>query len=107
MEPILKTILKEGRTIHLGNLSLKYLEVQKPSVEQKNRFRFVVSAKVAKQAVLRNLLKRRGRYIIRKFSEKIRPSFFGMFFFKSGSIELDFVALEKEILDLLSKAKIV
>lgn len=104
---IFPAILKIGRTINSDNLSLRYIENKDVSAGLKNRYTFVVSAKVSKLAVVRNLLKRRGRYIIRKNKDKIKTSFNCVFFFKPGSVKLNFEELEKEFLILLSKAKIV
>ncbi len=100
-------ILKEGVTFSSRNLSLRYIELKEAPVGQKNQYSFVVSAKVSKLATTRNLLKRRARYIIRKNSLRIRNPVACVFFFKLGAISLSFIALEEEIIALMSRAKIV
>jgi ribonuclease P protein component len=100
-------LLREGRTANSDHLSLKYIENKDAKAGQGNRYSFVVSAKVSKLAVDRNLLKRRGRYIIRKYSTKIKTPISCVFFFKSGSNKLDFSQLEKEFLIILARARII
>ena len=56
-------------------LSLKYIKVKDPAAKPENRYSFVVSAKTAKQAVARNLLKRRGRDIIIRNKSRLATPF--------------------------------
>lgn len=101
---VFDTLLKSGSVVNSGNVSLRYLT--QPS-NSKNKYSFVVSGKVSKSAVERNLLKRRGRYVIRKNSDRIKTPFICVFFFKPGSVKLDYKTLEAEILNLLFKAKLI
>lgn len=98
-------LLREGRTVNSDNISLKYVEKNEPG--EKNRYSFVVSSKVSKSAVVRNLLKRRARHAVRKHSSKIKKPITAVFFFKQGANKLDFSQIETEILSLLSRAKII
>jgi ribonuclease P protein component len=100
-------VLREGRTANSDHLSLKYIEEKEAKKGEKNRYSFVVSAKVSRLAVDRNLLKRRGRYIIRKHSNKIKTPISCVFFFKSGADKLNFDELEKEFLIILARARII
>lgn len=99
-------VLKEGRNIVSQNLNLRYVELNKDAASN-SHYSFVVPAKVAKLAVRRNLLKRRARYVIRKLASKIKKSFLCVFFFKLGADKINFLDLEREIVDTLSKAKIL
>jgi ribonuclease P protein component len=67
------------------------------------RFTFVVSSKVANKAVLRNLLKRRGRAIVRETLRlaKAQPCS-GIFYVKKGANLLSYEDMKKEIVKLLS-----
>lgn len=103
----LAAAFKSGHTLSSPNLSLKYIDLSRSSTEQKNQYCFVVSAKVSRLAVVRNILKRRARHIIRKNQSRIRTSFVCLFLFKPGAAGLSFMNLEKEIVNLLSRARIV
>lgn len=85
--------------------SLLTLRVNFPK-EQKDaklmKFSFVVSTKVAKKAVERNLLRRRGYSIARGLLETVRPGIY-MFFFKKEAKDASFADLKKEIHDTISK----
>ncbi len=70
-------------------------------------FSFVVSSKVAKRATVRNLLKRRAKYIVRKMIGTLKEGYICLFFFNKGVLGLDFKGLESEILFVLKKANLV
>ena len=82
------------------NISLK---IKKSAPEGAH---FVVSKKVFKTAVRRNLLKKRARAVISEFFGKrdIKESL--IFYFKKTANTLSFRALKKEIVELLKKAKV-
>lgn len=75
--------------------------------EESARFAFVVSAKTAKNAVDRNKLKRRARYIAAKLLPSFKRGIAVIFFFKKGSEKLSFKDLEKEVADICKKAGIL
>ncbi len=102
-----QTLLKEGQNVHIEHLFLRFLPLKSNEKQQKNLYAFVVSSKVSKLAVTRNLLKRRGRAIVRKLSSQTRTPFICAFFFKTGSDKMEYIDLEKEIIDLLTKAKLL
>jgi len=83
------------------------LSLQKQTKEPLIKFSFVVSSKVSKKAVLRNKLKRRGYYVIKKFLPSIKPGYFVVFFLKKDIVGIPFVDFEKQILFLLNKAKLI
>jgi len=95
-------IFSQGRTAYTDKLSLRCSNSQGG-----NQYSFVVSAKVSKLATARNLLKRRGRYIIRKHADKIEKFLACIFFFKLGATRLNFSDLEKEFLALMLRAGII
>ncbi|MFA5933990.1 MAG: ribonuclease P protein component [Candidatus Paceibacterota bacterium] len=78
--------------------------IPSPSVAE-YKCSFVVSAKVAKKAVVRNLLRRHGYSIIKKLEQKIKKQTSYIFFAKKDSAQLSFSELEKEIIDVLVKSK--
>lgn len=95
-------VLKNGKNFHSSYISVKTLSV--PNIG-KNLFYFVVSGKIIKKAVKRNLFKRRGRYIMRSIN--IKNGYIYVFFAKKGAEKLTFKELKNEIVNLLKKAKIV
>ncbi len=97
------TILAKGKTHHSPHLSLKIYIAS----EEILAISFVVSKKIAKKAVTRNLLKRRGRAILQKAVVHIHKPHIGAFFFKKGAEKLSFHELEEEITQLLKKARII
>lgn len=93
-------VIKKGRSIHSKNISVSIL---KGSEIEDSRFAFVVSKKVAKKAVNRNLMKRRGYSVLKNLSKEIKKGFLVVFFFKKGSESLTFKEIEDEIATLLKK----
>lgn len=100
-ELVEKTI-RQGKSFQTEYLTLKTLFTQ-----ESNSFGFVVSKKVSKKAVERNLLKRRGRYIIRKYLANFKKGILAVFIFKQNTINLSFKDLEKEFYLLFQKSNIL
>jgi len=86
--------------------SLFLLVKKQENNTMRSRFSVVVSKKVSKSAVSRVLLKRRAYNIIKAKVENIKPGFLCVFYFKKGSERLGFNDVEKEMVQLLNKAKI-
>jgi len=97
-------ILKEGRSFHTKNLSLR---VSSRKDQDKSTFSFVVPAKAVKTAVLRNFLKRRGRHVIKKHLASIKEGYFCAFFLKKELVDTPFLDFEQEILNGLKQAKLL
>jgi ribonuclease P protein component len=95
-------VLKKGRGSHSPHMSIKVLSM--PEIG-KSAFYFVVSGKIIKKAVKRNLFKRRGRHITR--SEKTKDGYIAIFFAKKGAGNLEHSDYKAEILDLMQKANIL
>jgi len=72
-----------------------------------SRFAFVVSTKVDKRAIKRNLIKRRLREIIRLRLKKIRPGYDILLIAKKEILDLKYDELEKEVEMLLKKMKLL
>ena len=100
---LFEELMKAGKGANSGSLSAKYLKKD----GQKSRFSFVISGKVEKTAVIRNLFKRRGRSIIKKHIGEIKDGYWVAFFAKKGAEKLSFAKLEAEILEILSKTQII
>jgi len=71
------------------------------------RVGFAVGVKVAKRAVVRNLLKRRLREIIRKALPDVAPGHDLLFSAKAGSPELSFPELKESVSGLLARSGLV
>ena len=93
-------ILKQGRILRGHNISLKYIA----DSNQPASFSFIIPAKIAKSAVLRNRLKRRGRAIVFQLLRRIKEGYSALIFFEKGSPKMKFSELENEITALLRKA---
>jgi len=97
------TLLKKGSVFHSPYFSLRYNK-KDSSLPQ---FAFVVSKKVAKNAVERNILRRRGFSSLRNLcvlgKESKWNGVIGAFFFKKEAKGLSFEEIKKEIEGLLMK----
>lgn len=93
-------VLGRGRAVASGFFLLKYIKTNSPRA----RTGFVISAKVSKKAVERNLLKRRMREIIRRDADTaVGAGYDIVFVARKNALNLNFAELKKEILNLLSK----
>lgn len=95
------TVLKEGRTIHGNLLYLRYIP---KSLDKYSHFAFVAPKSVAKLAVDRNRLRRRGYNGLLPYTTL--PSI-GIFFFKKEAKNAEFKDFSIEIGSLLKKANIL
>ncbi len=75
--------------------------------KKNSRFGFVVSAKVSKKAVSRNLLKRRMREIIRLNLTRISPGYDIVFILKKDALVLKYSDLKKNVLNSLKKINLL
>jgi ribonuclease P protein component len=96
---LIEKVLRQGKSIRGRNISLKYLVIPgKPAA-----FAFIISSKVAKRAVDRNKLKRRGRAIVFKLLPQIKEGCLSLIFFEKGSIKMSFPELMAEMTQLFKK----
>lgn len=93
-----QTIMEKGSIVSGSFFILHYLKQNFP------QYAFVVSKKIAKTAVKRNSLRRKGYNILRLYDLK---SFAGIFFYKKEALNASFVEIEKDVDFLLKKAKII
>ena len=102
-------IFKEGRFINSPNLTLKFIKDQSVN----SRVGFIAPKTVSKKAVDRNLLRRRGYFIIKKYLVSFPANFAGVFVFGKKSMSIfgekknktknPILVLENEIKIILSK----
>lgn len=102
IKQIFQKILKQKTAFHSKNLYIKTIFL--PDFN-KSGFYFVISKKIIKNAVNRNLFKRRGRDIAR--SVKTKNGYITIFFAKKGVQDIKYRDLKSEILFLIKKAGIL
>ncbi|MBU3925579.1 ribonuclease P protein component [Patescibacteria group bacterium] len=100
---LFKEILKNGKNYNSDFFSLKIIH----NFKNGPCFAFVVSKKTAKKAVARNKLKRRARYIVKKYLNSFKKNTANIIFFKKGSETMEFSELEKNMLELFKKTRIL
>lgn len=107
-------IIKEGIFVHGNSLYLRLLSISliKSTKSSENtilpsRFGFVVPNKVEKTSVGRHLIKRRLTAIVEKLLITIKPGFSVIVFVKKDILPLSFAEVEKEMAELLKKAKML
>ena len=104
-------IFKNGRFVNSPNLTLKFIkdDISFP------RISFIVPKTISKRAVGRNLLRRRGYFVIKKYLNNFPTDFAGVFIFSKKSMEIfggrknktknPILILENEIKTILEKIK--
>ena len=90
-------IFKEGRFLVSPNLTFKYVKNQ----NQEIKISFIVPKSVAKLAVKRNLLRRRGYAALSKYLDQFPLGLVGVFVFKK--YQEDILIIENEIKNILKK----
>lgn len=95
-------VLNQGRNLRKDFLFLKVINNDLDS----NRFGFIVSKKVSKKAVERNLIKRRLREIVRLSPLDNREKIDGVFIASPLIKEKTFQEIKEEVNSLLEEAKI-
>lgn len=91
-------IFKEGKFINSPNLTFKFF-ITKNSVLP--RISFIVPKNIAKLAVKRNLLRRRGYSALKRFLKDLPFGLSGVFIFKKD--QNDILILENEIKKIFTK----
>ncbi|HRY52230.1 MAG TPA: ribonuclease P protein component [Candidatus Portnoybacteria bacterium] len=92
-------IFKQGQAKQDDFLVVK----AKPNQQNISRFGLIVSSRVSKKAVVRNLIRRRLSEIIRLNLDKIKTGADIVLVAKPGSSKAEYKDLEKRILNLLKK----
>jgi ribonuclease P protein component len=84
-QKIVDLIFKQGKFVNSNNISLKfYINKGNPSP----RVSFIVPKGVAKSAVLRNMLRRRGYIVLSKYLNSLPQGLHGSFVFGKNSKEI-------------------
>jgi ribonuclease P protein component len=99
-----KKIIKDGVFYHTDNFYLRLLDEKDglPSL-----FSFVVPTKTEKTSVGRHLVKRKMTAAVEKVLSDVKPGFSGLLFTKKDVSALSYTEIEKEILKLLIKSKML
>jgi len=100
---IFEEIFRKGKIFSTEYLYVKTLPVS----EKHSIFAFVVSSKVVKKAVERNKIKRRARHIVKKILPRVKNGLGIIIFFKKKIGGMTFADIEKEIMAVFKKAKIL
>ncbi len=111
-------LIKHGYFINGSFLSLKALQLSKakqhfPPKENPEKFEtqlrvaFAVGLKISKSAIKRNRFRRQLRESIRLLikGSKINNGYYLLFIAKSGCLDKTYEEIEKQAIELLSKAK--
>ncbi len=96
-------IFKKGKTTHGNALSVRAVRNNLPE----SRVAFVVSTKVSKKAVVRNLLKRRLREAVRKRVGDLAPGLDIVIMTKAQTLTLPPADLRQSLDNLLKKANLL
>ena len=91
-------LFKEGKFLNSPNLTFKYLKKKEITTP---RISFIAPKSVAKLAVKRNLLRRRGYDALKKYLDQFPAGILGVFVFKK--YQDDILLIENEIKEILSK----
>ncbi|KKP91845.1 MAG: Ribonuclease P protein component [Parcubacteria group bacterium GW2011_GWA2_36_10] len=98
----IKSLTRAGQTFFLPQFIFKYQKNQ----EKISKFAFVVSTKVDKRAVARNLLKRRMRAVVKDLLPNLATGFSVLIIAKKQALELDFQAITKQFIFAFTKSKL-
>ncbi len=93
-----KNVFKNGQISENQFFRVKFLKNQKNF----SRFGFIISAKLLRKAVQRNILKRRLRVICRSLLQDLKPNFDIVIWPKKNSAPLNYRDLASYLHDLLS-----
>ncbi len=91
-------LMAKGNIVSGSFFVLRYQKQDHP------QYSFVAPKKIAKTAVLRNSLRRKGYNLLRSYDPKINV---GIFFYKKEAISVPLSDLKKDLDFLLKKAKII
>lgn len=95
---VFQTILKKGNIVSGSFFLFRYIREPNP------RYVFVVSKKIAKTAVKRSSLRRKGYNILRQHNLK---NCAGIFFYKKEALGANINELKKDIDFILEKIKLI
>lgn len=96
-------LAKSSNKFYSNNFVLKFIKNEGNC----NSFAVVVSKKISLKAVIRNKIRRRVYEIIRLNIDNFNKGFKIIIFVKKGVLEMDYSDLEKELLYIFKKAKLI
>ncbi|MFA5841620.1 MAG: ribonuclease P protein component [Candidatus Paceibacterota bacterium] len=99
-------VFSSGKAFHSPYLTMRIVpsRTSPPRPDEMSRFSFVASKAVAKNAVDRNLLRRRGYAAISKLGNLLPSGLIIVFFYKKGADKLPYALICREIEGTLGKA---
>ncbi|MFA6586134.1 MAG: ribonuclease P protein component [Candidatus Paceibacterota bacterium] len=80
----IEQIFKSGRFVNSSNLTFKFVKTN----DNQRKISFITPKTVSKSAVVRNLLRRRGYAVLKKYFETFPIGFIGVFVFGKKSKEI-------------------
>jgi ribonuclease P protein component len=90
------------------NLSiLAYANPNQPNDQPTTRFGIVISKKISKKAVVRNLVKRRIKAALRELSARILPGQLVIISCRSGITQCDYAEILRELKNLLVALEVI
>ncbi len=104
-DPVFKRLARIGQPFFGTSLTFR-IAPQGTDRSLPTRFAFVVSTKVSKKAVERNLLRRRLREIIRAELPQLKTGLEVLIIARPQARQLDFQALKQEVEALLTKSRL-
>lgn len=102
-ESEIKRLMQTGRAFFLPQFTFKYKITKQPEI----KIAFVVSNKVSKKAVVRNLLKRRLRNATKDFLAEAKPGHQLAIIAKPSALKLDYPTIKKQLQFAFKKIKII
>jgi len=96
-------IHKRGVGAHSLEIVMKYLN----NHTKISRFGFIVSTKISKKAVIRNLIKRRMRDVVEKKLVNIKEGYDIIFIAKPKIVDKNYKEIEVRVNNLLNKGKML
>ncbi len=96
-------VMKKGGFLNSSLFSLRFLK----NPEKITHLSVVVAKKVAKTAVLRNKIRRRGYSVLQKSTKESKNPYFIILFGKKGAEIANLADTSTDIRKLLEKAKII
>ncbi len=98
------SILKAGKRYASSHFTL-YVAQNKANLKKPSQFSFSVSKKIAKSAVERNRLRRRGYSAIKGLVKEVKHGYLLMFSFKNKTVSVE--SIHKELGELLSDSAVL
>ena len=93
---LFQTVIKSGGTLSGSFFVFRYIKQKYP------QYAFVVSKKIAKKAVDRNKLRRRGYSVLNNYKLK---DYLGVFFYKKEAQKASFIEIKEDVGNILNKLK--